>query len=88
MVDDNQPRYTTKRLHDEIAKAKDYARRETQEEEAQKHSCVINAGKHLAVKLAEVYRAAGQRPSDCQAIRDWIAALKSEGTESGQEGKR
>lgn len=29
---DNQPRYTTKRLHDEIDKAKAYARREALEE--------------------------------------------------------
>lgn len=34
------------------------------------------AGKHLAVKLAEVYRAAGQKPGDCQAIRDWMEAVK------------
>lgn len=32
---DEQPRYTTKRLHDEIAKAKAYARREALEEAAQ-----------------------------------------------------
>lgn len=31
---DNQPRYTTKRLHDEIAKAKDFARREALENAA------------------------------------------------------
>ncbi|HEV7258971.1 MAG TPA: hypothetical protein VGN82_14415 [Bosea sp. (in: a-proteobacteria)] len=38
------------------------------------------AGKHLAVKLAEVYRAAGANPAECQAIRDWVAALaKAEG---------
>ncbi len=41
---------------------------------------LIQSGKHLAVKLAEVYRAAGQKPADCQAIRDWMAALaKAEG---------
>ncbi len=32
--DDSQPRYTTKRLHDEIEKAKEYARREAMEEAA------------------------------------------------------
>jgi hypothetical protein len=32
---DNQPRYTTKRMHDEIAKARAYARREALEEAAQ-----------------------------------------------------
>lgn len=32
---DNQPRYTTKRLHEEVAKAKLYARREALEEAAQ-----------------------------------------------------
>ncbi len=37
-------------------------------------------GKHLAVKLAEVYRAAGQSPKDCQAIREWMEAVaKAEG---------
>lgn len=41
---------------------------------------VINAGKHLFVKLAEVYQATGQKISDCQAIRDWLAAVaKAEG---------
>lgn len=36
---------------------------------------LVTAGKHLAVKLAEVYRAAGRSPAECQAIRDWMAAL-------------
>jgi hypothetical protein len=41
---------------------------------------MLAAGKHLAVKLAEVYRAAGQSPKDCQAICDWMAAVaKAEG---------
>lgn len=41
---------------------------------------LVTAGKHLAVKLAQVYRAARQQPADCQAIRDWMAALaKAEG---------
>lgn len=41
---------------------------------------LITAGEHLAVKLADVYRAAGQKPADCQAIRDWMTAIaKSEG---------
>lgn len=41
---------------------------------------LLQAGKHLAVKLAEVYRAAGQKPGDCQAIREWMAAVaKAEG---------
>ena len=47
---------------------------------AYEKSALAIAGKHLAVKLAEVYRAAGQKPADCQAIRDWMAALaKAEG---------
>lgn len=33
------------------------------------------AGKHLAVKLAEAYRAAGANPTDCQAMRDWLALM-------------
>lgn len=36
---------------------------------------LASAGKHLAVKLAETYRAAGIRPADCQALRDWMAAI-------------
>jgi hypothetical protein len=36
---------------------------------------MLAAGKHLAVKLAEVYRAAGQNPAKCQAISDWMAAV-------------
>lgn len=33
------------------------------------------AGKHLAVKLADCYRVAGARPTDCQALRDWLALM-------------
>lgn len=41
---------------------------------------MLQAGKHLAVKLAEVYRAAGQSPGSCQALRDWMdAASRAEG---------
>ena len=41
---------------------------------------MLAAGKHLAVKLAEVYRDAGQNPAKCQAISDWMAAIaKAEG---------
>jgi hypothetical protein len=36
---------------------------------------MLQKGKHLAVKLAEVYRAAGQSPKDCQAIREWMEAV-------------
>jgi hypothetical protein len=32
-------------------------------------------GKHLAVKLAEVYRASGVNPAKCQAICDWMATV-------------
>jgi hypothetical protein len=39
------------------------------------NTALTSAGKHLAVKLAEVYRAAGRSPAECQAIRDWMAAL-------------
>lgn len=46
---------------------------------AEKHrDALAQAGKHLAVKLAEVYRAAGTNPAGCQAIRDWITALNPE----------
>lgn len=37
---------------------------------------MLVAGKHLAVKLAEMYRAAGLDASECQAIRDWMTAVK------------
>jgi hypothetical protein len=41
---------------------------------------MLLAGKHLAVKLAECYRAAGVDPKECQAIRDWMTiAAKAEG---------
>ncbi len=41
---------------------------------------LLTKGKHLAVKLAEVYRAAGQSPKDCQAIREWMETVaKAEG---------
>jgi hypothetical protein len=41
---------------------------------------LLAKGKHLAVKLAEVYRAAGQSPKECQAIREWMeAVMKAEG---------
>ena len=79
---DNQPRYTTKRLHDEIAKAKDYARREALEEV----SGIVQAGKHVAVKLADLYRAAGQKPADCQAIRDWMTAVQPAPPEKHMQG--
>jgi len=42
---------------------------------------VVLAGKHLALKLADVYRAARQQPADCQAIRDWMAALAKAGAQ-------
>ncbi len=35
---------------------------------------LLAGGKHLAVKLAEVYRACGINPTECQAIRDWLLA--------------
>jgi hypothetical protein len=41
---------------------------------------LLQKGKHLAVKLAEVYRAAGQNPKNCQAIREWMeVAARAEG---------
>ena len=36
---------------------------------------LLSAGKHLFVKLADVYRAAGQNPETCQAIREFMAAV-------------
>jgi hypothetical protein len=43
---------------------------------------LIIAGKHLFVKLSEIYRAAGINPKDCQALRDWFAAVnKAEGND-------
>lgn len=58
--EDNQPRYTTKRLRDEIAKAKAYARREALEE---------------AAKVAETARISGSlvRPGVAAAIRALIS---------------
>lgn len=50
-------------------------------EAATTRDCLIAAGKHLAVKLADVYRAARVDPKDCQAIRDWMAALKKTGAQ-------
>lgn len=38
---------------------------------------LLIAGKHVAVKLAEVYRAAGQAPGSCQALRDFSAAVQA-----------
>lgn len=38
---------------------------------------LLIAGKHIAVKLAEVYRAAGQAPGACQALRDFSAAVQA-----------
>jgi hypothetical protein len=57
--EDNQPRYTTKRLRDEIAKAKAYARREALEE---------------AAKAAETAQISGSlvRPGAAKAIRALI----------------
>lgn len=41
---------------------------------------LIVAGKHLAVKLADCYRAASINPGECQAIADWMLAVgKAEG---------
>lgn len=37
---------------------------------------LLMAGKHLAVKLADVYRAAKMSPAECQAIREWLDAVK------------
>jgi len=37
---------------------------------------LLIAGKHVAVKLAEVYRAVGQAPGACQALRDFNAAVR------------
>lgn len=40
---------------------------------------LLTAGKHLVVKLAETYKAAGLDPKECQAIRDFMAlAAKAE----------
>lgn len=36
---------------------------------------LLIAGKHLAVKLAEAYRAAGANPAGCQAVCDWMAVV-------------
>lgn len=46
------------------------------------NAALTSAGKHLAVKLAEVYRAAGRSPAECQAIRDWMSAVATTGTRS------
>jgi len=36
---------------------------------------LLLAGKHMFVKLAEIYQATGQMMTDCQAIRDWLEAV-------------
>ncbi len=59
---------------DEIAAEMDRRGAVIEKLEAERDA-LVTAGKHLAVKLAEVYRAAGQKPADCQAIRDWMAAI-------------
>lgn len=33
------------------------------------------AGKHLAIKLAELYRMGNVSPTECQAMRDWMALM-------------
>lgn len=42
---------------------------------AKRIEALEQAGKHLAVKLAETYRAAGMNPGECQASRDFFVAL-------------
>lgn len=37
---------------------------------------LLVSGKHLAVKLVEVYKVTGNSPVDCQAVREWIVAAK------------
>lgn len=50
---------------------------------------MLTAGKHLAVKLAEAYRAVGADPAGCQAIRDWMAAVaKAKPPASSVQGGR
>lgn len=69
---DNQPRYTTKRLHDEIAKATANARREALEDAARRCDAVAHrpieapesgawerAERHTARRLAADIRALG-----------------------------
>ncbi len=44
---------------------------------------LLAAGKHMAVKLAEVYRAAGLSPIGCKALEQWMLAVaKAEGRTS------
>ena len=41
---------------------------------------LLTTGKHLALKLAAVYREVGVKPSECQAIRDFMLSVaKAEG---------
>ena len=41
---------------------------------------LLLAGKHLAVKLSELYHLLDKKPSNCQAIRDFMAVVaKAEG---------
>ena len=49
----------------------------------QREKLLIQAGKHLAIKLAEVYRAANLKPAGCQAIINWTAIV----TEIEKEGQ-
>ncbi len=66
---DNQPRYTTKRLHDEIAKAKAYARREAFEDAAKiaEFNCITMSGSEIA---EEIRKAAQPAPAEHVAVTD------------------
>jgi hypothetical protein len=60
---DNQPRYTTKRMRDEIAKAKAYARREAFEVAAKiaEFNCITMSGSEIA---EEIRKAAQPAPAE------------------------
>jgi len=56
-------------------------------EEARRIAALEIAGKHLAVKLAEVYRAANANPADCQALRDWLSLMPARALAVKLKGK-
>ena len=37
---------------------------------------LIICGKHLCIKMAEVYAGSGINPLECQAIREWLKIIK------------
>jgi len=51
------------------------AERADRTEDARRIAALEIAGKHLALKLAEFYRLGRVSPSECQAMREWMALM-------------